>query len=85
MKTRYIISETFAETGKVFTQYVASTEAKAMDFLKSQYRVESLVSSKNGLPKITDCTEYGFFYFEKKFSDNTTFRMKWAVESIIMI
>ncbi len=84
MKTRFLISQVYAESGKAFISVVAATKEKAVSYLRRQFNIESLAAERSGLKKPVDCTEYGFFFAEKKIGDKV-YEMKWDIEEIPMI
>lgn len=63
MKTYYYIIENKKENGHVVMQYVATSEKKAIEFLKKQFNAEKNGAYVMGIKLPVDTTDDGFFYY----------------------
>ena len=77
MKTYYII-ENKKESGNVVMSYVATSEKKAIEFLKKEFKVEQLGAAYMGVKAPIDTTDNGFFFY----NGNDTYKGgEWRVRS----
>lgn len=60
----YIVTETNKETNLLLRSWVCFTEKQAEECLKKYYDIACAFNQIAGKENPTDCTEYGFFFWD---------------------